>query len=109
MQYELSETFHPILPRKCDTFQLGIERVQALANILRSCYIAIAMQPVAIANPANSVQLAASPTTPQVTTGPCNSVGMRPRTDTLTERQAYRHTDMGDHNTFRVIYDSREM
>jgi len=33
--------------------------------------------------------------------GPCNSVGMRPRTD--------RHTDACDHNTFLVVYDSREM
>jgi len=37
--------------------------------------------------------------------GPCNSVGMLPRTD----RQTHRHTDARDHNTFRVVYDSREM
>jgi len=30
---------------------------------------------------------------------------MRPRTDTQTER----HTDARDHNTFLVVYDSREM
>jgi len=28
-------------------------------------------------------------------------MGMRPGTD--------RHTDEGDHSTFRVVYDSREM
>jgi len=32
-------------------------------------------------------------------------VGMRPRTD----RQTHRHTDARDHNTFLVVYDSREM
>jgi len=30
---------------------------------------------------------------------------MRRRTDTQTDT----HTDAGDHNTFRVAYDSREM
>jgi len=30
---------------------------------------------------------------------------MRPRTDT----QTHRHTDAGDHITFRVVCDSREM
>ena len=42
---------------------------------------------------------------PKLHPGPCNSVGMRPRTD----RQTDRHTDARDHNTFRVVYDSREM
>jgi len=37
--------------------------------------------------------------------GPCNSVGMRQRTDTQTDR----HTYARDHNTFLVVYDSREM
>jgi len=32
-------------------------------------------------------------------------VGMRPRTDTQTDR----HTDTRDHNTFLVVFDSREM
>jgi len=49
--------------------------------------------------------------------GSCNSVGMRPRTDTQTHRQTDRHThthththrNARDHNTFRVVYDSREM
>jgi len=30
---------------------------------------------------------------------------MRPRTNTQTDT----HTDARDHNTFRVVYDSREM
>ena len=34
---------------------------------------------------------------------------MRPRTDKQTDTQTDRHTDAGDHNTVRVIYDSREM
>jgi len=37
---------------------------------------------------------------PQVTSGPCNSVGMWPRAD--------RQTDARDHNTF-CVYESREM
>jgi len=41
--------------------------------------------------------------------GPCNSVGMQPRIDTQTHRVADRHTDERDHNTFLVVYDSREM
>jgi len=36
--------------------------------------------------------------------GPCNSVGMRPRTDRHTA-----HTDARDRITFRVVYDSPEM
>jgi len=32
-------------------------------------------------------------------------VGVRPRTDTQTDR----HTDARDHNTFCVVYDSRKM
>ena len=34
---------------------------------------------------------------------------MRPRTDTQTNRHTRRHTDARDHNTFLVVYDSREM
>ena len=30
-------------------------------------------------------------------------------TDTRTDRQTDTHTDARDHNTFRVVYDSREM
>jgi len=56
-----------------------------------------------IANPANSAQLGASPIhSPKLHPGPCNSVGMRLRTDT------HRHTDARDHNTFRIVYDSHE-
>jgi len=57
-----------------------------------------------IANPPNSAQLGGiSYHSAKLHPGPCNSVGMRPRTDTQTDRQA------GDHNTFLVVYDSREM
>ena len=40
---------------------------------------------------------------PKLHPGPCNSVGMRPRTDTDTQ------TRVCDHNTFLVVYDSHEM
>jgi len=57
-----------------------------------------------IANPPNSAQLGgilyhAAKLHP----GPCSSMGVRPRTD----RQTHRHTDAHDHNTFCVVYDSR--
>ena len=55
-----------------------------------------------IANPPNSAQLGGIPYhSPKLHPGPCNSMGMRQRTD--------RHTDACDHNTFLVVYDSREM
>jgi len=55
-----------------------------------------------VANPPNSAQLGGIPYhSPKLHPGLCNSVGMRPRTD--------RHTDARDHNTFRVVYESREM
>ena len=55
-----------------------------------------------IANPPNSAQLGGiCYHSAKLHPGPCNSVGMWPRTD--------RHTDTRDHNTFRVVYDSREM
>jgi len=34
---------------------------------------------------------------------------MRPRTDTQTDTHTDRDTDARDHNTFLVVYDSREM
>ena len=46
---------------------------------------------------------------PQVTSGSVQYVGMQPRTDTHTHTHTDRHTEAGDHNTFRVVYDSREM
>jgi len=59
-----------------------------------------------IANPPNSAQVGGSLYhSPKLHTGPCTSVGMRPRTDRHTERDT--HTDARDHNTFRVVYDSR--
>jgi len=33
----------------------------------------------------------------------------RGQTDTQTDTHADRHTDARDHNTFLVVYDSREM
>jgi len=59
-----------------------------------------------MANPPNSAQLGgrlyhASKLHP----GPCSSVGVRPRTDTQTDR----HIDARDRNTFCVVYDSRKM
>ena len=59
-----------------------------------------------IANPPNSAQLGGIPYhSSKLHPGPCNSVGMWPRTD----RQTDTHTDARDHNTFRIVYDSREM
>jgi len=59
-----------------------------------------------IANPPNSAQLGGSLYhAPKLHPGPCSSVGVRPRTDTQTDR----HTDARDHNTFCVVYDSRKM
>jgi len=64
--------------------------------------------------PPNTVQLGGIPYhSPKLHPAPCNSVGMRPRTDRSTHRHTDRltdrHTDARDHNTFRVVYDSREM
>jgi len=54
-----------------------------------------------IANPPKSAQLGGIPYhSPKLHLGQCHSVGMQPHTD--------RHIDVGDHNTFRVVYDSRE-
>ena len=60
-----------------------------------------------IANPPNSAQLGASPSTPPsyfrvraiVWACGCGQ----------TDRQTHTHTDARDHNTFRVVYVSREM
>jgi len=56
-----------------------------------------------IANPPNSAQLGAVPTTPPsyIRVGAVVWMCGRGHTD--------RHTDAGDNNTFRVVYDSREM
>ena len=87
---------------------MGTERVQArtrrhFAFALR-CRSNATRAPTA--NPIDSAQLAGIPYhSSKLHPGPCNSVGMRPRTD----RQTDTHTDARDHNTFRVVYDSREM
>jgi len=65
-----------------------------------------------IANLPNSAQLGGSPYhSPKLHPGPCNTVGMRPWTDRQIDRHTHthRHTDARDHNTFLVVYDSREM
>jgi len=55
----------------------------------------------------NNAQLGAPPTIPQVTPGPCSSVGMR--RGTVTYKHTDRHTDARDQYTFRVVYDSRNV
>jgi len=68
---------------------------------LRWRYVANATR-APIANPPNSAQLGGVPYhSAKLYPGPCNSAETRPRAD--------RHTDARDHNTFRVVYDSREM
>jgi len=55
-----------------------------------------------IANPPNGAQLGGIPYHSRKShPGLCSSVGMRPWTDTQTDR----HTDAGDHNTFSVGYE----
>jgi len=72
------------------------------ATHFQSCHSNTTRAP--IAHPPNCAQLGGIPYhSPKLHPDPCNSVGMRPRTDT------HRHTDARDHNTFRVVYDSREM
>ena len=100
-------------PRTTTTYKLDIERLSeykhTIANISRLRYDAIATRPVhrlqirpIVHNYTGHPLLL-----PQVTSGPCNSVGMQPLTDRQTHRHT--HTDTRDHNTFRVVYDSSEM
>jgi len=50
--------------------------------------VAIVATRAPIANPPNSAQLGGIPYhSPKLHPGPCNSVGLRPRTDTQTDRQ----------------------
>ena len=60
-----------------------------------------------IANPPNSAQLGGIPTIPPSYVGVRAIVWAcgRGQADTQTDT----HTDARDHNTFRVVYDSREM
>jgi len=62
---------------------------------------------VPIANPPNSAQLGTAPTT----TSPPSYIRIRAVAWACGRGQTDRHThtDARDHNTFRVIYDSREM
>ena len=71
--------------------------------------VAIAMQPVHRLQIRPIVQQPGGiPYHSKLHPGPCNSVGMRPRYR-QTDRHTDRPTDARDHNTFRVVYDSREM
>jgi len=58
-----------------------------------------------IENPPNSAQLGVSPTTPPSYIPVRAIVWACGREQTHTDR----HTDARDHNTFLVVYDSREM
>jgi len=98
---------------------------RALANISRSHYVVVSGSAgklvtrfalcchshatrSPIANPPNSAQLGGIPYhSPKLHPGRCNSVGMRPRTG--SQAHIDRHTDAGDHNTFRVVCGSHEM
>ena len=78
--------------------------MRALANISRSRYVAIATQPVCRLQIRPIVHnYGPSPTTPPsyIRVSAIVYACGRGRTD--------RHTDARDHNTFRVVYDSREM
>jgi len=81
------------------------ERVQALADMSGSslcCHSNKARAPIAIANLPYIAQLDGTPYhSLKLHLGPCSGVGMQRRTD--------RHTDMRDHYTFRVVYDSHGM
>jgi len=67
------------------------QRVQALAEISRSALCCHSNETRApIANLPNSAQLGGIPFhSPELHPGPCNGVGMRPRTDRQTHRRAW--------------------
>ena len=75
--------------------------------------VAIATQPVhrlQIRATDCSAQLGDIPYhSPKLHPGPCNSVDMRPRTDTQTDTHTDTQTRVIDHNTFSVVYDLRKM
>ena len=85
-----------VCPSVINTIQIQYseQHVILIANISR--YVAIATQPVhgaPIVNPPNSAQLRGIPHhSPKLHPGPCNSVGMRPRTDTHTHKHTDRQT-----------------
>jgi len=84
--------------------QPGIERVQALADILHSALCCHSNETHAlIANPPNSIPLDGKNPyhSPMLHLGPCSSVGMRWATDRHTDTDT--HTDGRDHYTFRII------
>jgi len=67
--------------------QPDIERVQALADISRSRYAAIATQPVHRLQIRPVVHKGVRHTIPPMGMSPCNSLGMRPGTDRQSDRQ----------------------
>jgi len=81
----------------------GTERVQPLADILRSGYVVIATKPVP------QLQICTTRGHPyhcsKLHPGPRSSVGMWRGTDRHTDT----YIDARDQHTFRVVYDSREM
>jgi len=56
-----------------------------------------------IANPPDSAQLGGTPTIPQT------YIRVHAVVSECGRGQTRRHTDVRDHYTFRVVYDSREM
>ena len=67
-----------------------------------------------IANPPNSAYQGAVPTTPlsytrvRAVVWTCGR-GARTCSQTDTQTDTHRHTDAGDRNTLRVVYEAREM
>jgi len=88
--------------------KLGIERVQHFTFAL-CCHSNATRAP--IANPPNSAQPGASPMTSSSYIRVCAIVWAcgRGQADRRTHRQTDTQTDPRDHNTFCVVYDSREM
>jgi len=105
------------------SYKPGIERVQALADILRSllcchvhqlqfcaapcCHSNETRAP--IANPPSSAQLGAPPTIPPSYIRVRAVVWAYGEGQTDRQTRTHTHTDARDQYTFRVVYDSREM
>jgi len=89
--------------KRCNIETPGIERVQALADILRSALCCHSNETCApIAKPPNSAQLEGTPYhSPNLHPGLCSSVRMQRGTD--------KHTDSCDHYTFCFSYASHKM
>ena len=82
----------------------GIERVQALSDISRSRYVAIATQPVHRLQIRQIVHNWGHPLPfPKLHSGPC-SMDMRPRTDTDRHTHTHTHRRVTTVHYFRVVY-----